>query len=169
MPQLKCPKCGGTKLPVDTTNNKPEGIARLRICSSCQLRIETMEYIESVYEPLTSEGGTQGAVRIYTNKPKGSDVDAKSGLTQEQLKRFWAKVITRGPNTCWEWTGGTRGGGCSLIKLDGVGTAAHRVSYMIHHGDPKGAHVVRTCGSPLCVNPRHLSLGPQPRKPKRKK
>ena len=54
MRKLECPKCKGTKLRVENTQAKLEGVARLRICVGCGLRIETMEYIESVHEKSTA-------------------------------------------------------------------------------------------------------------------
>jgi transcriptional regulator NrdR family protein len=52
MGKFSCPNCNGTQIPVDKTSTKPEGVVRLRICTSCRLRIETTESIDMVYDPV---------------------------------------------------------------------------------------------------------------------
>jgi len=56
MSRFKCPKCGGTKLRVTKTDSRPEDVFRLRICSTCHLRLETTEIIETIYERKTQMG-----------------------------------------------------------------------------------------------------------------
>ncbi len=36
---------------------------------------------------------------------------------------------------------------------------AHRVAWLLTHGDPGRAHVLHDCDTPGCVNPGHLYLG----------
>lgn len=78
--------------------------------------------------------------------------------------RFWKKVAKAGPDECWLWTGGGRGGKYGLIQEEGKGgktIGVHRLSWEIANGQsiPVGMYVMHSCDTPLCVNPAHLFLG----------
>lgn len=81
------------------------------------------------------------------------------------IERFWQKVVRKGPDDCWEWTGHTAGG-YGTFKTH-VGNLAHRYSWVIHNRELEESElwengrgvIMHTCDNPGCVNPNHLILG----------
>lgn len=70
----------------------------------------------------------------------------------------------RQTDTCWLWTGATRGpGGYGSFSLGSGPTrkrSAHRIAYEHFTGPiPLGFLVMHSCDVRCCVNPRHLSVG----------
>jgi hypothetical protein len=50
--------------------------------------------------------------------------------------------------------------GYALVKFERSTRGAHRISWMIHHGDiPEGKWVLHKCDNPLCIRIDHLFLG----------
>lgn len=71
-------------------------------------------------------------------------------------KKPWYK----GLNRCWEWGGHLDHGGYGILPHKGKRYAAHRISFMLHHGDiPDGMVVRHRCDNSVCTNPDHLELG----------
>ena len=81
-------------------------------------------------------------------------------LTLEEA--FWPHVqIPEGSgDNCWLWTYRVHVKGYGSIKRGKHFIGAHRVSWMLHHGDiPPGMFVCHKCDVRLCVRPDHLFLG----------
>jgi len=80
-------------------------------------------------------------------------------LKPKDIRRFWAKVKRKSPETCWEWQASTDEGGYGKLAFGKLLMGAHRLSYLIHRGRLTGGVVMHSCDNPLGVNPAHLSMG----------
>ncbi len=61
---------------------------------------------------------------------------------------------------CWTWTRAKNRRGHGLTTVARVREQAHRVAWIVAHGDvPAGLHVLHECDNPPCCNPDHLRTG----------
>ena len=61
---------------------------------------------------------------------------------------------------CWEYRGPKFANGYGQVKIDGIPTLLHRVSYEHNVGPiPEGLVIRHTCDNKPCMNPEHLETG----------
>lgn len=85
-------------------------------------------------------------------------------ITQEYRDRFWSKVDVRGPDDCWEFTGGRLPSGYGhfsvIIKGRKRSVKAHRLAYILEYGCiPDNLFALHRCDNPSCCNPSHIWPG----------
>lgn len=82
----------------------------------------------------------------------------KGFVSSPLADRFWSKVNKT--KTCWLWTG-ANDGRYGIVWLDGKKHKAHRVAWLLCHGEdvPPGLAACHHCDVPACVRPDHLFVG----------
>jgi len=75
-----------------------------------------------------------------------------------ERERFLSHIY-KSDSGSWLWTASTISG-YGNFTADGTTVAAHRYSWVFHHGGiPEGLWVLHKCDVKRCVNPDHLYLG----------
>ena len=81
-------------------------------------------------------------------------------MRKEQIDRFWSKVIIKGLNDCWEFSGCKFNCGYGAVSINYRKEYAHRVAYKLFYGPiSKGKFICHTCDNKVCCNPLHLYCG----------
>jgi hypothetical protein len=102
-----------------------------------------------------------------TTAPAISTKDGTLKLSPQNIARLWEKIDRKGPEECWNWTGGANDKGRGRVKLGGRLYSPYRVVFEIAYGliprvpSYHGMVIMHTCDNPACCNPTHLQLGRQ--------
>lgn len=81
----------------------------------------------------------------------------REDFSDHKQRQFWSKATVGTSNECWPWRGYVTRYGYGLFSLHSKSRPAHRVAYVLHHGDCSVDLVVdHLCRNRACVNPAHL-------------
>ncbi|MCA9642667.1 MAG: HNH endonuclease [Myxococcales bacterium] len=120
---------------------------------------------ECLHDPVSSASAAE-ALAPQQGRVPGGVPPLPYGLTPDDVGKFWTLVQRGGLQhptrpelgKCWMWKGSRIRKRGRLTYGEFKGMRAHRVSYAIFYGEPKGM-VCHTCDRPGCVRPTHLYDG----------
>jgi hypothetical protein len=122
-----------------------------------KLLIELVSALTDYEKAQRSEQHSESNFEAAQGCVTGNDWPEKRSEQPQELERFnrkWKQV----ENGCWIWIDRKEGYGAFIFN--GRKEQAHRVSWLLHHGEiPEGLCVLHDCDTPNCVNPNHLHLG----------
>lgn len=75
--------------------------------------------------------------------------------------RLMSKAVKNVDTGCMEMQSGLDRCGYGRFKINGRSLGAHKISYILHHGDydQDNLEIMHSCDNPKCINPDHLSVG----------
>jgi hypothetical protein len=81
-------------------------------------------------------------------------------------RRFEAKCAPMNENGCILWIGTKNNKGYGMIGVEKMAGRKHRMAYahriawaLVNGAIPAGKVILHSCDNPLCVNPKHLTIG----------